>query len=406
MGMAPPEIKANWEKVRDTVGLKGVHHAILTAGFEGKAWATQGFVDAPAPRSAYLEALLNGKPLSKDIFDAIPVNATSAGAGRFDLNGFVETIRIVAGMIDANAAAEFDQALQQANQAVGLDIRKDVLGSFGDEWAFYADPAVAGNGIVSTTLVNHLKDAAKAEAGLNKLEDYANRAIAEELKKEADAPTIAMKRVNWGGITVHYIGLPIVAPAWAIHNGNFYFALYPETVVAAARHVPGRDKSISDSPAFAGLMKKLGDHPASSFEYADLPRLIPETYSSWQVISHASGIGDMFGVPAPLQIIPPLSALMPVVSASGQISWVDPAGAHFRGYHAVPWRGCAGVRPHVDVGGTGSADDFNHASRVEQSPRRSSQGQERQQPEKHRRRRDHLCQRPQRKISQGHGRAF
>ncbi|HET6248933.1 MAG TPA: DUF3352 domain-containing protein [Tepidisphaeraceae bacterium] len=335
MGMAPPEIKANWEKARDTLGLKGAHHAILTAGFEGKEWATQAFLDAPAPRTGMLAAMMNG-PLSKDIFNAIPSTASTAGAGHFNLNGFLETIRTVAGMIEPNSVAEFDQALGQANQAVGFDIRKDLLANLGDEWAFYSDPTVAGNGIVSLTIVNHLKDPAAVEANLTKLEDFANRSIAEEMKKEKDAPTIAVRRLKWGGIEVHYLPLPLVAPSWAITNGNLYFSFYPETTVAAARRTPGKDKSITDSPAFAALMKKLGDHPTSSFQFADLPRLVPETYSSWQVISHATGIGDLFGVPAPLQILPPLPYLMSTLSASGQIEWTDAAGAHVRGITPFP----------------------------------------------------------------------
>src|SRR5207245_2137918 len=74
--------KIMWPKVRDALGLPGLKRIMFTGGFDGPDWATQCFIEAPAPRSGIVR-LLDGQPASDDLLRAIPATASFAIAGSF-----------------------------------------------------------------------------------------------------------------------------------------------------------------------------------------------------------------------------------------------------------------------------------------------------------------------------------
>lgn len=49
---------AQWAKVRDTLGLSGIHRVVFTGGFEGRDWSTRASSSQP-PRSKGIAALLD-----------------------------------------------------------------------------------------------------------------------------------------------------------------------------------------------------------------------------------------------------------------------------------------------------------------------------------------------------------
>ncbi|HWE04904.1 MAG TPA: DUF3352 domain-containing protein [Tepidisphaeraceae bacterium] len=334
--IAGGEIQKTWAAARDQLGLTGVKSAIWTAGFDKKDWRTQAFISAPRPRKGLVGSMLDGPPISKEMLAVIPKNATMAGATHFDAAAFVDVIRRAVTVFDAGAATQIDQAMEQVNAAVGLDIQKDLLATLGDEWGYYVDPAVAGNGIVGATLVNRLKNPDKAAASIEKLEKFINTLAEQQLSHQKPPIIVAFRKTTIDQTTVHYLALPLFEPAWAVADGNLYVGLYPEVVVAAAKHVSAKGESIADNPAYIELRRRLGDHPASTFEFMDLPRLVPNTYSTWIVISHLAGAGDLLGVPGPAVILPSLGKLAPRLSAAGEIIWTDADGLHLSALSPFP----------------------------------------------------------------------
>ncbi|MDB5329816.1 MAG: hypothetical protein JWP03_967 [Phycisphaerales bacterium] len=342
--MAPQEAQDMYPKVKDALGLEGVHQIIWTQGFDGKQWGSRAFVAAPDPRPGLLGTLMQGKPISDEVLKAVPQNATIAAAGRFDVAGFISALRTAVGKVDPNAQQQFDQVLDQANQTVGMDVQKDLLATLGDEWAYYIDPAVLGKGAMGFTLVNRLKDPAKAEAALTKLEDFINKFAAHQLKQEQ--VTIAFRRSKVGGLMIHYLAVPAITPAWAIADGNLYVGLYPEVVASAAAQVSGKGKSILDNPAFIAMREHVGGaNKLTGVGFMDLPRLAPDSYPSWVVVSRLIGIGDMMGIQSPIMVLPPLNKLMPYLAPAGQASWADAQGLHIRSISPFPGSEILGSDP-------------------------------------------------------------
>ena len=330
------EVQDAWPKVRDALGIAGVKRVIGTEGFDGKEWASQLFIAAPEPRSCLIGSMLSGKPLGDEVFKVIPQNATLAGATFFDLNAFVSNIRAAVANFDPDTAKQIDGTLEQINQAIGMDVQKDLLASFGDQWAYWADPATFGNGLAGLTLVNRPRNPEKLEKSLTQLEDFINEQAAAALKGNEPQIHIAFRREKVGNVTIHFLGFPAVTPAWAIQNGNMYVALYPEVISAATARAAAGGKSLLDNPGFAALRQKLAAKQITSFDYADLPRLAPESYGTWLGISRLAGVGDLLGVSSPINILPPLDTLTANLGPSGQVTWTDADGFHMRGSTPFP----------------------------------------------------------------------
>src|SRR5262249_28345265 len=154
--------RANWQKAKETLGLNGIKTAIWTGAFDGKDFSSKAFVAAPAPRTG-LVSMLEGRPIDDDMLKLVPSTAVTFCAGNPDLSKVVANILEAAGRMDPQAPQKIAQVLDQFRTMTGLDLQKDVLAPVGDQWAIYTDPTVAGASMFGATLVNKLKDPAKAE---------------------------------------------------------------------------------------------------------------------------------------------------------------------------------------------------------------------------------------------------
>jgi prepilin-type processing-associated H-X9-DG protein len=333
--LANSPVEANWVKIRDALGLRGVKQIIATAGFDAKDWMTQVFVAAPAPRNGPLAKMMDASPLSAEILKTIPQSATVAMAGKFDLGGFVTGIRNLAAQFDPQAGQMVDGALAQVHDMIGLDLQKDLFDLFGDEWAVYMDPMSGGNGFLGFAVVNKAREPAKLEASLTKLEDMANAMIQRAMGPEK--MTIEFKRSQVNGATLHHFAIPFVTPSWAIKDGNLYLGLYPQVVEAALEQGSGKGKSILDNEDYQAVQKRLGGRQGSAITFENLPKTAPDAYQNLLMMTRLYlGFADVMGADTPAMLLPPLRKIMPHLSPAGSVGWTDDAGWHSKGVSPFP----------------------------------------------------------------------
>jgi len=326
--------KMMWPKVRDALGLPGLKRLIYTGAFDGADWATQCFIDAPAPRTGIVK-LLDSRPASDDLLKAIPATASFALAGSFDIAKFVAEVRSVAGNIDPQAQGMFDKGLGAAGLFLQMNLQKDFFESLGHEWAIYMNPAATGNGPFGVTIINRLAKPQEAERAMGKVELVADNMINAQLQQQKI--NIGFDTTKIGNTTIHYVALPIISPSWAIADGNLYVGLYPQMVAEAAAQVSTKGKSLLDNPSFTALRKKLGADKASGFAYSDLPQAIDNSYQILLMLAQtAVGAGEMAGVKAPSMVLPPLSKLRKHISPAAQFCWSDDAGWHAKSSSPFP----------------------------------------------------------------------
>jgi hypothetical protein len=339
---APPEAQKYWPRVRDAIGLQGVKHFVWTAGFDGKDWADHLFLHVPEPRQG-LFALADPTPLSPEALKSIPVTATVAGGMKFDFAKLVTGLRTAIAQVEPEAGRKVDEVLAQASQGIGMDLQKDVLETLGDEWVYYVDPMTGGRGVFGGVLVNRLRNPQKAEAALTKLEALINDALAKNIH-EKDI-TVKFLTVKSGDTTIHYLGTPLVSPAWAVKGQYLVVALFPQMVAGAADQIGAPAKSILDNPRYQAVRTRLGVANANGFSYIDLQETAPDGYALWVAISRLTGFGDMFGIPAPAMLMPPLRKLMPHMAPAGSVTWTDKDGIHAKAIAPFPGATIIGTDP-------------------------------------------------------------
>ena len=321
-------INDRWKHARDALSLGSVHQAIVTSGFDGRDWSMQMFVSTDGS-SQGIASLFNCTALSSNLLAVVPQSADRMVAGRFDVDSFVGHVRDVIGEIDQNTADQFDAGLAQINQTAEFDIRKDLLSNLGDEWVYYSDRAVGGLGLLGSVIVNRLHDAAAADKAMTQLAHHVNDLIAQLMHNPQIKIEFRDSIVN--GVTVHYLAVPLITPCWAVKDGNLYLGMYPQIVSAAVDQVARKGPSILQRSEYAAMLKRLGDRPASSVQFYNLPETAPDGYSDLLAISRLYlGAADIFGVNAPAMVVPPLSKILPELSPSGAVGWSDSAGYHMK----------------------------------------------------------------------------
>ena len=322
-------------QIRDALGVESLRQIIATSGFDGKDWGTQAFVAIPSPRTG-LFSLIEDKPLSDQVLGAIPRTSTMAGAARFDLSHLVSTLRQIANRLDRNASRELDNGLRQLRTQSGVDLEKDILATLGDEWAYFSDPATGGRGAFGLTAVNRLKDPARFEESMVKLEDFVAQQVSENMGPGPMPMQVRWQELKTDGLTIHYLGVPFVEPCWTIKDGTLYAGLFPQVIVAAAKNTGRNGQSILQNEGFVALRLRLGGQKASSIQFFDLPKTAPDAYGLWLVITRASGFGDVLGVKAPPMVMPPLDKFIAHLAPAGQVTWADEDGLHLRNVQPFP----------------------------------------------------------------------
>lgn len=326
------EPKAYWPKIRDAIGLKSMKRFVWSSGFDGKEWMDHAFLAAPEPRTG-LVALANPAPLSEGALKSIPMTATLAGATKFDVAKLIAGLREAVVSVEPRAAQDIDRAFAEASKAIGMDVQKDLLATLGDEWVYYVDPMTGGRGLGGIVMLNRLKDAAKAEQAFAKLETLINDELKKNIKEEN--VEIRFRTTKSGNTTIHYLGTPLISPAWAIKDGTLMIAMFPQMVAGAADQI-GAQKSILDNPTFQAVRQRLAVTNACEVVFLDLPRTAPDSYASWVAISRLVNFTDVLGAPAPAMLLPPLNKLMPHLTPAGSVTWVDKDGIHLKAITPFP----------------------------------------------------------------------
>ena len=324
----------NWPKVRDVLGLNGFRRVALTAGFDGKDWVERTFASTNGQHDGLL-ALLDARPLDADLLAVVPRSADRVAATRLDLAAGFDAVHDAIGKFSPDAAAKADEQIQKVNGQAGLDVRRDLLGSLGDQWVAYSDRSIGGSSITGSVLVNRLRDPARCDSALTQLSRRLNFLIARKL----DHPDIEIRFLEStaGGTTLHYLAVPLITPTWAVKDGYLYVGLYPQVVVGAIDAADRHGPSILQRPELAQLMKRLGNHPAASLQFTDLPDVAPDGYAGLLGESRLLlGIGDIFGAHPPILVVPPLRQVLDQLEPSGSVTWADATGWHAEAISPFP----------------------------------------------------------------------
>lgn len=331
------EAKEIVPKVLDAFGLRGLKRIITTSAFDGKEWMSVGFVDAPAPRTGLL-SILEPKPVSPELLKVIPADATFVATARFDLARLIREVRTAAGQVNPEAPRFINMGLGAVQMALARNPMTDILEPLGEDWAIYCSPSVNGNGVLGLVVVNRPDDPKKLTAALPTASVNFSNWLGIVLRQQKAEVELSGRMTKIGDQSVYYLGAPVIAPAWTMRDGYLYMGLFPQTAASGAMAAAAGGRSFDQNEKFLALRKRLGVDEPVSFSFYDLPSVAGQgnLYQQILMVARYGGFGDLFGLPMPEPLIPPLPVILENLSAAGSVAWVDDAGYHVRSISPFP----------------------------------------------------------------------
>ena len=235
---------------------------------DGKGFRTSIFVRVRGERKGIIK-LLAGKPLDPAIVKLAPKDTECFFATSFDPGALWDFV--VANAIKTPAdREEFDENIAEANEKLGFDLRKDFVGSLGDEYALF------GPGF---TAVVKLKDPVKFGACFNAMmEKLAEEAARNE--RDLRGAELRLASMEYGGRKITYVDgrrFPLlIQPCYTMAGDYAVFALFPASLKSYILKMKGGE-TFADNDEFKALRPKLGPRPASIY-YADTTGFVRELY--------------------------------------------------------------------------------------------------------------------------------
>lgn len=308
----------------DGLGLNSLQQFAWAGSFDGADWQAKTFLGMRDRRPGLL-ALFDNGPLSQDSLKLIPRSAASAGAFRFDGMRLLDDVTSTAAKLNDQAPKQIETALTTIYVWSGIDLKRELLPAFGDEFIFYGAPEGAGNSLRGFTIANRLRDAKKGESAVSAIENFSNLLIAQRDPKTKLQFQTQTLPAPWDKVTAHVMPLENVSPCWAISNGVFVFSLSLPGLQSALDMTAGTKPSILDNPQFLALRKKLGHEDFAAFSYADLANSAPETY---ELANHGLITALARNPSLPAYVLPPLDRITPALGPSLKVNWTDAQGYH------------------------------------------------------------------------------
>ncbi|OPZ20767.1 MAG: hypothetical protein BWZ10_00613 [candidate division BRC1 bacterium ADurb.BinA364] len=291
---------------------------------------TRTRIFSPAPHQGLLMLLTGGTLNDADLSD-VPADADFVLACKLSPSAALAELRRIVRQVEPEAEKELDEALAQADKAIGASLEKDLLAALSDTWVV-SSAASQGGFFTGTMLTVSVKDADKLNKALAAIES----AVVAAQPNGVKALTVKAGRadVRYLAATVEKFPLP-VAPAWCVHKDKLHVALWPQVIVSDVENA-GRNPLVK-SEAFAAVRQKVSAK-GSMLCYVNTPAIVRQLYplsllgGSMGTNFLASQGGAEGGVLWPL----PMSRLEKYLTPEVSVVSFDDKGITLEGYSAGP----------------------------------------------------------------------
>jgi hypothetical protein len=329
------EQQGGWQIV-EKLGLTSIKSAHGIAGFDEVGCVMQSRLVTDGQRNGLL-AFLPHKSLSRRDLHTIPHDAMAAFAVRLDAaEVWEEAVRMI-GTFEPRAIEKMDRGLWEAEQALGLNPKDDIVKALGDVWIAYLPAGDLMTSWINSAAAVRVKDADRLKASIDKLV-----ALAQANQPRARRRGVTIRQTEYEGHTIHFVnvvGEPFpFAPAWCVTDEWLVFGLMPQTV----RSVLSREleESLADVVEVRDILS--GSDAPSALSYWDTPRLVQSLYPLLQLGGRiVSGELQREGIDVDVSLLPAqetiVKHLRPGVSTMTHTS----DGFHFCSRHSLPGSGNA-----------------------------------------------------------------
>jgi hypothetical protein len=247
-------VRKEMPKLLDDLGMMGLRNLVLYSGFEGRA--ARGLLewDMPGPRKGLL-TLLTGKPFQLGDVPPLPPDVVNWSMSNFDIAalydiGYKAAEQIVS-LVSPEDVPKVKESIKQVNDFLGVDLRKDLLGSLGERFVSYTSPA-DGPLFFGQTLMFRVKDAEKLEGSLEQIIKNLGAASGKEIR---------IKKRDYHGAVIREVYVQekgfFFVPTYTIQKDWLMLSLYPQPVQAFIQRSKGELTSWKPSEQTKTTLSKL-----------------------------------------------------------------------------------------------------------------------------------------------------
>jgi hypothetical protein len=249
-GKRGPDVR----RLLDDLGLAGLKSLVLYSGYDGKASRDLVEWDMPGPRKGLL-TLLGGKSFRLADVPPLPPDVVSWSMTNFDTgtlyDTLVQAVENVVRLVSPDDVAKVKGFLQEADKALGIDLRKDLLGTLGDRLAQYSSPG-EGPLALGQTILLRVKDADKLQGAL----DQAIKGLA-----QAAGVDVQIKKRNYRGAELRMVQVRqqgfIFVPTYTIVDGWLAVSLFPQPIEGYIARLKGTLPAWKPSPEVEEALRQM-----------------------------------------------------------------------------------------------------------------------------------------------------
>ena len=177
----------------------------------------------------------------------LPADSTMASLQSVDMHALFD---MVLGIAEPYLAEEgFDRPLERIEEMVGIHLERDLLDHMGTHLGTYMSDTTGGGGFLSMVFFMEVKDPAKMEAGLMRISELLNGALAGETRGY-----VQMRTIDRGGMACHTLtfpGLPIpFEPTLVMGQNNLFMGFTPQAALAGIKQESGDQPSLMTNEEF------------------------------------------------------------------------------------------------------------------------------------------------------------
>jgi hypothetical protein len=218
-----PDVK----KLLDDLGLYGIEDMVLYSGFDGDYERGLIEIKAPGARKGLL-GLFKGQPFQLADLPPMPPDVTTFSMSQFDAAGAwdlaITTIENFARLVEPDDVKNIQEGVKVINQALGIDLRKDLLESLGDRFLMYNSPD-EGPLTLGQVVAIKVKNAAKLQEALESMIKGAARSSGADVR---------LKKRTYRGVELREVHVKqqgfTFTPTFTIHKDWLVVSLYPQPV--------------------------------------------------------------------------------------------------------------------------------------------------------------------------------
>jgi prepilin-type processing-associated H-X9-DG protein len=278
-------------------GLQNVRTVTLAVAPDGRGFRGTAFIRSPGELQGLLK-IVASKPLDPKVFELAPASCTFFAGRSCNVGELWDFIVNQVALAEPKAGEEYEEAMAKIRDALGVDLRNDLVGSLGTNFAVFGSPFA-----VVAEIKNRDKFNAAIQSMLTKLAQ-----VAAKEERDFRGAELRLNSLKYAGHTITYVDgerLPMfVQPCYTMVGDFAVFGAFPASLKSYLLEMKS-GTSILDNVDFKAARARVGAKPAGLY-YADTRGFVGGVYTYLPMLV---GLAKM--APPEFQALAPDAAKLP-----------------------------------------------------------------------------------------------